>query len=152
LAAYVNFSVVLLDDRAEFASAERAPDAHEVKVICSFDNALNGYTIDEDSYIVIVTRGHAHDKTVLAQVLRTKAGYIGMIGSRRKIALIYQNLLMEGFSREDFERVHAPIGLAIGAETPEEIAVSIIGEMISARNKKIGSENCKRVTRLEQPC
>jgi xanthine dehydrogenase accessory factor len=82
---------------------------------------------------VIVTRGHLHDKTVLEQALKTDAGYIGMIGSRRKRDLIYQELLTKGFNQADLGRVHAPIGLAIGAETPEEIAVSIVAELIQVR-------------------
>jgi xanthine dehydrogenase accessory factor len=82
---------------------------------------------------VIVTRGHVHDKTVLEQALRTDAGYIGMIGSRKKRDATYEVLAREGFGNEDFARVHSPIGLNIDAETPEEIAVSIVGELIQAR-------------------
>jgi len=141
LAAYVDFQVVVLDDRAEFANAERIPSADEVVVVDSFVNALANLAIDEDSYLVIVTRGHAHDKTVLAQALKSKAGYIGMIGSRRKTNLIYQALLTEGFSREDLQRVRAPIGLPIGGETPQEIGVSIIAEMIQIRNRKERLQN-----------
>lgn len=136
LAAYVRFDVVALDDREEFASPAKLPDAHEVIVVDSFDGAFSNLAVDEDSYLVIVTRGHAHDKTVLAQALRTNAGYIGMIGSRRKTKLIMEALLREGFTREDLERVHAPIGLPIGGETPEEIGVSIIAEMIQIRHRK----------------
>ncbi len=134
LAAYVDFQVVVFDDRAEFASPSKAPDADQVVVLESFDNAFSGFSLDEDSYVVIVTRGHAHDKTVLEQALRTEAGYIGMIGSHRKTQLIYQSLLMEGFTKEDLERVHAPIGLPIGGETPHEIAVSIVAQLISIRD------------------
>ncbi len=136
LAAYVNFRVVVVDDRAEFALPERLPDADQVQVLDSFQNLDSHLSLDEDSYVVIVTRGHAHDRTVLGQALKTKARYIGMIGSRRKISLTFQALLTEGFSREDIERVHAPIGLPIGGETPEEIAVSIVAEMIQVRNRK----------------
>jgi xanthine dehydrogenase accessory factor len=82
---------------------------------------------------VIVTRGHIHDKTVLTQALRTPAKYVGMIGSRRKRNMIYDSLLKEGFTKADIDRVHAPIGLDIGAETPEEIAVSIVAELIQVR-------------------
>ncbi|MBI5568650.1 MAG: XdhC family protein [Desulfomonile tiedjei] len=136
LAAYVHFQVVVLDDRTGLASRERFPNADRVVVLDSFENALSGLGIDSDCYIVIVTRGHSHDRTVLAQALRTPAAYIGMIGSRRKNNLIFQALLMEGFTREDLQRVHAPIGLPIGGETPEEIGVSIVAEMIQARNAK----------------
>lgn len=135
LAAYVDFKVVIIDDRLEFASPERVPDADQVVLLESFSHATAGLPIDEDSYIVIVTRGHAHDKTVLAQALKTKAGYIGMIGSRRKTHLIFEALLAEGYTREDIERVHAPIGLPIGGETPQEISVSIIAQMLQFRNR-----------------
>jgi xanthine dehydrogenase accessory factor len=136
MAAFVDFRVVVVDDRSDFASVERIPDADEIVVLESFDNALDALGVDEDGYLVIVTRGHAHDKSVLAQALRTDAGYIGMIGSRRKTGLIFKAILEEGFTREDLERVHAPIGLPIGGETPQEIAVSIIAEMIQIRNRK----------------
>jgi xanthine dehydrogenase accessory factor len=135
LASYVDFKVVLVDDRPEFASPAKAPDADQVHVI-EFDRAFSDLPIDDDSYVIIVTRGHAHDKTVLAQALRTDAGYIGMIGSRRKTKLIFQALLMESFTREDLQRVHSPIGLPIGGETPQEIGVSIVAEMIQVRNSK----------------
>jgi xanthine dehydrogenase accessory factor len=136
LAAYVDFKVVVVDDRAEFACDERVPDAHQITVLDSFDDTLKDLGVDEDSYVVIVTRGHAHDKTVLEQALRTPARYIGMIGSRRKTKLIFESLLAEGFHQEDIQRVHAPIGLPIGGETPEEIGVSIIAQMVQARNRK----------------
>ncbi len=109
---------------------ERVPDAHQITVLDSFDDTLKDLGVDEDSYLVIVTRGHAHDKTVLEQALRTPARYIGMIGSRRKTKLIFESLLAQGFSQEDIQRVSAPIGLPIGGETPEEIGVSIIAQMV----------------------
>jgi len=133
LASVVDFQTVVLDDRAEFANAERFPRADQIKVIPSFHQAFEGLEIDRDSYMVILTRGHLHDKTVLEQALKSNAGYIGMIGSRRKRDLIFQELLGKGFIRSEMERVHAPIGLAIGAETPEEIAVSIVAELIQCR-------------------
>jgi len=97
---------------------------------------MSGLEIDERSCIVIVTRGHAHDKTVLGQALATKAGYIGMIGSRRKRDAIYEALMEEGATRADIARVYSPIGLDIGAETPEEIAVCIVAELIKVRAGK----------------
>ncbi len=136
LASYVDFRVVVVDDRSEFASQDRVPDADEVIVVDSFDKYFAAEGLDDDSYVVIVTRGHAHDKTVLIRALRTNAGYIGMIGSKRKTSLIYQALLMEGFSQEDLERVRAPIGLPIGGETPQEIGMSIVSEMIQVRSRK----------------
>ncbi len=136
LASYVGFRVVVLDDRPEFASPERIPDADQVVVLNSFENALEHVDVDEDSYLVLVTRGHAHDRTVLVPALRTDAAYIGMIGSRRKTKLIFEDLLDQGFTREDLQRVNSPIGLPIGGDTPQEIAVSIVAEMIQVRNRK----------------
>ncbi|HEX2768308.1 MAG TPA: XdhC family protein [Geobacteraceae bacterium] len=133
LASIVDFQTVVVDDRAEFANSERFPRADRVIVVPSYQLSFEGLEIDRESYVVIVTRGHLHDKTVLEQALKSAAGYIGMIGSRRKRDLIYQELLTKGFSQSDLERVHAPIGLAIGAETPEEIAVSIVAELIQVR-------------------
>jgi len=137
LAPVVGFRTVVLDDREQFAARNRLESADEVIVPKSFARALEGLSIDEDSFIVIVTRGHAYDRTILGQALKTDAGYIGMIGSRRKRDAIYEALAAEcGFGPQDFARVHSPVGLAIGAETPEEIAVSIIAEMIQVRAEK----------------
>ncbi len=133
LAAMVGFSVSVADDRAEFVNADRFPEANDVRVLDHFENSFAGLEIDVDDYVVILTRGHLHDKTVLAQALKTQAGYIGMIGSRRKRDAIYNALFEEGFTQADIDRVHSPIGIDIDAETPEEIGVSIIGEMIQHR-------------------
>jgi xanthine dehydrogenase accessory factor len=132
----VGFRTVMIDDRPDFANAERFPAADEIVVPPSFQQSLERVQVDEDSYVVIVTRGHEHDRTVLAQALRTGAGYIGMIGSRKKRDAIYRMILDEGFTPEDIARVHCPIGLAIGAQTPEEIAVSIVAELIAVRHGK----------------
>jgi xanthine dehydrogenase accessory factor len=132
LASKVGFKVEVIDDRPEFADPKKFPDAAKVHQF-AFEGVLAKISVDESSYLVIVTRGHIHDKTVLDQCLRTKAKYIGMIGSRRKKAMIYEKLLEEGFTKSDLDRVHAPIGLDIGAETPEEIAVSIVAELIQVR-------------------
>jgi len=134
IAALVKFRTVILDDREEFANPQRFPKADQIIVPLSFEQAFAGLDIDADSYMVIVTRGHLHDKTVLERALRTKAGYIGMIGSRRKRDMLYQTLLSEGFTQEDIDRVHCPIGLNIGGDTPEEIAVSIVAELIKVRS------------------
>ncbi|MGA7826977.1 MAG: XdhC family aldehyde oxidoreductase maturation factor [Geobacteraceae bacterium] len=135
LASLVDFRTVVLDDRNDFANSERFPKADQIIVLPSYDDLFNGLEIGRDSYLVIVTRGHLHDKTVLEQSLRTDAGYVGMIGSRRKQRLVYDELLGKGFCEDDFKRVHNPIGLDISAETPEEIAVSIVAELIAARAK-----------------
>lgn len=133
IAALVGFRVVIVDDRAEFASAERFPSAVDIRVINDFNRALEGLDIDADSFIVILTRGHRYDRIVLSQALKTGAGYIGMISSREKRDAIYRALLAEGVAEEELARVHSPIGLAISARTPQEIAVSIVAELISVR-------------------
>jgi xanthine dehydrogenase accessory factor len=133
LAALMGFQVAVFDDREAYANARRFPEAGQIGILDDFDHALAGLPLDGDSYIVILTRGHLHDKTVLAQALRSKAGYIGMIGSRRKRDAIYHGLLEEGFTDRDLKRVFAPIGLAIGAESPEEIGLSIVAELVRQR-------------------
>jgi xanthine dehydrogenase accessory factor len=133
LCALVDFRVVVLDDRAEFANIQRFPSATEVRVLPAYVNALDDLPIGVDALVVIVTRGHLWDQVVLAQALRTDAAYIGMIGSRRKRDTIYRALMEEGFGAGDLQRVHCPIGLAIGAETPREISVSIVAELIAVR-------------------
>ncbi len=142
MAALVGFRVVVLDDREAFANAARFPEAHAVRVLADFEHPFEGLQVDRDGFIVIVTRGHLHDKTALAQALKTDAAYSGMIGSRRKRDQIFKRLLAEGFSEADLRRVHSPIGLNIGAETPEEIAVSIVAEMIAKkRSVKLKEES-----------
>jgi xanthine dehydrogenase accessory factor len=133
LASTVGFQAIVIDDRADYANAGRFPDADEIKVITDFNKAFEGLEIDSDSFIVILTRGHMFDREVLQQALKTRAGYIGMISSINKRDTVFQALLAEGFEEKDLKRVHSPIGLAIGAETPEEIAVSIVAELIKVR-------------------
>lgn len=133
LATMVGFNTVVLDDRAEFANKERFPQASEIRVVPSYDDCMLDLAIDRYSYLVIVSRGHRHDQDLLRQALRTDAGYIGMIGSRGKRDKIYNNLLADGVGQQALDRVYSPIGLAIEAETPEEIAVSIVGELILTR-------------------
>jgi xanthine dehydrogenase accessory factor len=137
IAAMAGFQVWVLDDRVSFATPERFLGAHQVSVLDGFDRAFDDLPVASDSYVIIFTRGHLHDKIVLAQALSTDAGYIGMIGSRRKRDAIYDALRAEGVPQTQIERVHCPIGLAIGAETPEEIAISIVSEMILKRSQKM---------------
>lgn len=132
LAAGVGFETTVIDDRDEFADKGRFPNAAEVHNL-PFEGLFEKLPIDGSSFLVIVTRGHMHDKLVLEQALKTEARYIGMIGSRKKRDIIYKKLLEEGFSKSDLARVHSPIGLEIGADTPEEIAVSIVAELIKVR-------------------
>lgn len=135
LATSVGFQVTVLDDRPEFANTERFPFAAKTAVIDPDTGWLPGLPVGENAFIVIVTRGHAHDKEALAEALRTPACYIGMIGSVPKRDAVYARLLADGFTQKDLDRVHSPIGLEIYAETPEEIAVSIVGELIECRAK-----------------
>lgn len=132
-AARVGFRVVVMDDRIEFANKKRFPQAGEIKVLPSFTNCFQGYEIDTNDYLLILTRGHMYDMEVLEQALQTDAYYIGMIGSRKKRNAIYAKLIDRGVAEAQLERVHCPIGVAIDADTPEEIAVSIVGELISHR-------------------
>ncbi len=136
LAERVDFKVVVLDDREEFVNARRFPGATPI-LLESFEK-LPSLAVDADSYLVIATRGHLHDFTVLDYALGSGAGYIGMIGSRRKRDLTYERLLEKGHPRESLAAVHSPIGLAIGSETPAEIAVSIVAELIRVRAAKAG--------------
>ena len=125
----VGFQVVVVDDREEFANRERFPMAVAVKAR-PYGEVLATTGFGEDDYVVIVTRGHLYDLDVLRGVVRENTRYTGMIGSRRKRAMIYEQLLKEGVPQERLDRVHAPIGLDIGAETPAEIAASTVAELI----------------------
>ena len=126
------FEFDVIDDRQEYSNRSRFPEAKSVLVKPEFENCFVDLDIDKDSYIVILTHGHLYDCTVLTQALRTKAGYIGMIGSSTKRNAIFETLGDQGFSTMDLERVHSPIGVQIKAETPQEIAVSIAAELIAA--------------------
>ena len=132
VAAIAGFDVIVVDDREAYASRERFPEAREV-IACDFDLAVAQLDPPESSYIVIVTRGHRDDMRVLRWAINTRARYLGMIGSRRKTISIYKELEKEGIPAEKFRDVHAPVGLEIGAVTPEEIAVAIVAEMIAVR-------------------
>jgi len=125
----LDFQIVVIDDREEYANPERFPEADKT-IANDYTNAFPQISVDKSSYLVIMTRGHAFDQTVLEWAITTDAKYIGMIGSRKKIKTIRDNLIAKGIAENDLKRVHSPIGLAIGAETPEEIAVSIMAEII----------------------
>ncbi len=125
------FGVGVVDDREAFANAQRFPMAHAIYT--SFEEAYEKLQPNASSYLVIVTRGHKEDMRVLAWAVRTQARYVGMIGSRRKVLSVYKALEKEGYRMEEFERVYAPIGLEIGALSPEEIAVSIVAELVAVR-------------------
>jgi len=130
------FAIGIVDDREQFANRERFPMAKEIFV--SFDEAFARLRPTPVDYLVIVTRGHRDDMRVLAWAASTQARYIGMIGSRRKVLSVYEALEREGIPAEQLDRVHAPVGLEIGALTPEEIAISITAELISVRRDAAG--------------
>jgi xanthine dehydrogenase accessory factor len=126
------FDVVVVDDRETYANRDRFPQANDV-IAEDFDQAMARLAPNESSYIVIVTRGHRDDMRVLRWAVQTQARYVGMIGSKRKTIAIFKELQKEGLPAHLFERVHAPVGLDIGAVTPEEIAVAITAELIAIR-------------------
>lgn len=128
----VHFRVTVVDDRPEYANSERFPEADGI-LVEDFGHVLDRIEVDGSSYVVIVTRGHAWDETVLEQVVKTGARYIGMIGSRRKTQTILERLRHKGIPEETLKRVYSPIGLGIGAVTPEEIALSIVCELVKIR-------------------
>ena len=132
IARRLEFELVVIDDRPEFASRERFPMAGQV-VCAPFLEALDGLGSRESDYYVILTRGHAHDRDCLEHVLRGKYAYAGMIGSRTKVAAVKAALEAAGIAREILDGVHSPIGLPIGAQTPAEIAVSIAAELVQER-------------------
>jgi len=133
LAAEVDFDVWVLDDRAEYCNPERFPTAGRL-IVGSIDTSLSGLEIDDRTYCLIVTRGHQHDEEALYHLAETQARYVGMIGSRRKIKLIFSDLLAEGISRDALAEVFAPLGLEIGSQTVPEIAISILAELVAHRN------------------
>jgi len=132
LANMVGFRVVVIDDRKEFANKERFNKADKI-IVLPFSEVFEKINISSSAYIAIITRGHIQDLNVLREALKRSGGYIGMIGSKRKREKIYQALMEEGVSDERLRQVHSPIGMDIDAETPEEIAVSIVAELIRVR-------------------
>jgi xanthine dehydrogenase accessory factor len=134
LAADLEFDVWIVDDRAEFASPERFPRAQR-RISGSIDRVLSDLEITPDTYCLIVTRGHNHDQEALFHLANRGARYVGLIGSRRKIKLIFDNLLAAGVPREALARVYAPLGIDIGSQTVPEIAISICAELVAHRNR-----------------
>ena len=134
---YVGFEYVVWDDRENFANVERFPDAKEV--ICApFDDIVDRIKITNKDMVVVMTRGHVYDYIVEKQILKTDAAYIGVIGSSSKNKVVREKLLMDGYSENEINRVCAPIGIPIAADTPEEIAISIAAEIIMFRSRLEG--------------
>ena len=125
----LGFKIVVIDDRAEFANADRFPET-DIVLTGDFSKSFPKLKMDKSSYIVIVTRGHQHDELVLEWAVGTSAKYVGMIGSKTKVKTIFSHLLAKGITNQQLDRVHAPIGLEINAQTPEEIAISILAEIV----------------------
>ncbi|MDX2030853.1 MAG: XdhC family protein [Blastocatellia bacterium] len=137
-ARFLDFAVTVIDDRPEFTSRARFPDERIRLITDDFVAALRSLSLTRASHIVIVTRGHRHDEICLKEVVEKPARYIGMIGSRRRTTTIREHLRREGVSPESLHRVHAPIGLDIGAQTPEEIALAILAEIVLVRRGGAG--------------
>jgi xanthine dehydrogenase accessory factor len=135
LASEVDFDVWVIDDRERYASAERFPTARR-RLVGDIAATLKQILpeLNASTYCLVMTRGHNHDEEALYHLAPTAAGYVGMIGSKRKIRLIFEDLLAEGIAAEVLSRVHAPLGLDIGSQTVPEIAVSIVAELIACRN------------------
>jgi xanthine dehydrogenase accessory factor len=132
IASHLDYTIVLIDDRPSFASEASHPQAH--RIICDkFDRALEELKASPTDYIVIVTRGHQHDRLCLEKALESEAVYIGMIGSRRRVSAQLRNLAETGYTEEQLSRIHSPIGLSIGAVTESEIAISILAEITKVR-------------------
>jgi xanthine dehydrogenase accessory factor len=134
IAKMVDFSVTVIDDREEFANRERFPDADEI-IVEDFQRVFDRLQFSGKEFVAIVTRGHQYDAGVLGETIKRQTRYIGMIGSRRKVAIVFDHMRKSGFDEEAIKKVHAPIGIDIHAETPQEIAVSIVAEMIKVRGE-----------------
>jgi xanthine dehydrogenase accessory factor len=131
-AAFAGWRVTVVDDRAEFADPARHPAA-ERTIACDYHDLPATLGIDADTYVVVATRGHQHDAIVVDQVARLDTRYLGMLGSRRKVALTWKLLEGQGIPRTRLDQIHAPVGLSIGADTPEEIAISVVAELVATR-------------------
>lgn len=149
LVELVGMKCVITDDRPQFADSEHfSPDSRVL--VSDFEDCFEKLAITPACFIVIVTRGHKYDQFVLSKALQTSAGYIGLIGSKPKIAGIYKTLREQGVSQEQLDEIHAPIGLDIGSRTPEEIAVSIAAELIAHRRKAYLKGNSRRLGKADQ--
>jgi xanthine dehydrogenase accessory factor len=132
-AQHLGFRVTVIDDRSDFASPSRFPDCNVIAE--EFTTALRDYHFSAATYVVVITRGHEHDVDCLIEILKKKTVYVGLIGSRRRVRFVLEMLEEKGFSRARLKDVFTPIGLPIGAESPEEIALSIVSELVCVRRK-----------------
>ncbi len=149
-ARFSGFRVIACDDRPEYANPENLPDAHDI-VVNDFPSIFPQMIVPDNIYIVVATRGHNHDLDAVIASLRTSARYIGLLGSRRKKALLFKALKDAGFSDKQISRVHIPVGLMINSVTPEEIAISIMAQIIQKRRENaasgIGRSSCRRLVK-----
>jgi len=141
LAALAGFRVSVLDDREKYATTERFPDANRVEV-SSFDSAARTLGLTPRSFVVVVTRGHRGDAEAIASCLAVRPRFLGLMGSRSKMVHVFSDLIERGFSSEDLACIETPVGVEIGAETPEEIAVSIVARMVAVR-RGVPAENIR---------
>ena len=140
LGQLLDFEVTVIDDRAEYANRRRLPEADTI-MVDDIGRAVAGFPVEPDTYIVIVTRGHLNDAEALRACIKSSAAYIGMVGSRRKIALMREEFMAKRWATaREFDRIHAPIGLPIGSKTVEEIAVSIAAELVQVRSGSAGEK------------
>ena len=149
LGKFLNKYVVIFDDREEFANRERFSEADEI-IFGKMKETVKNYSIDENSYIIIVTRGHENDKECLKAILDKKVSpkYIGMVGSRGKVLSTYKELLDEGYSKEELKKIYSPIGLDISSSEPKEIALGIMAEITAVKNQKTG-EHMRDVRKID---
>jgi xanthine dehydrogenase accessory factor len=142
LAHQVDFDIWVVDDREQYCNADRFPFAERL-IVGPIAEVVSALAIDRRTFCIIVTRGHNHDEEALSLLAPTRAWYVGMIGSKRKIRLIFDDLRAEGMPEEVLDRVHAPIGFDIGSQTVPEIAVSIVAELIATRNLPAGAKSVR---------
>lgn len=149
LGKFLNKYVVIFDDREEFANRERFPEADEI-ILGKMKETVKNYSIDENSYIIIVTRGHENDKECLKAILDKKVfpKYIGMVGSRGKVLSTYKELLDEGYLKEELKKIYSPIGLDISSSEPKEIALGIMAEITAVKNQKTG-EHMRDIRKID---
>jgi len=146
IASMLGFEVTIIDDREEWADRERFPEGTKVMVKKDMAKVFDDIETSSDTFIVIATRGHEYDIEALLSALKKKVSYIGMIGSRKKVSEIFRQLIDKGIARELLRNIYSPIGLDIGAETPEEIAISILAEILKIRNNTKGNSLSEGIT------
>jgi len=144
MGALIGYDVIVVDDREEFASRKRLPDPRIELLVSDYASAAGKLSISASTAVVIVTRGHQYDEVCLKSVLGSKAVYLGMIGSRRRVLSVFKKLESEGISERELQQVHAPIGLRIGARSPQEIAVAILAEIIDHVNNPVREQKGER--------